>query len=106
MPGVEAEAKTVSRPARGGGARRSVDARTPWWSKKVVSSNGLIAQASATELDGPLLRPEEAARLLSVKRNWIYEAVRDGRLPCLRVGRHIRFTRGMLEAWLADQLSN
>jgi excisionase family DNA binding protein len=50
-----------------------------------------------------LLRPEEAARLLSVKTSWVYEAVRSGRVPCLRVGRHIRFTRGMLEDWLAQQ---
>jgi excisionase family DNA binding protein len=53
--------------------------------------------------DGPLLRPEDAARLLSVKTSWVYEAVRAGRVPCLRVGRHIRFTRGMLEDWLAQQ---
>jgi excisionase family DNA binding protein len=58
---------------------------------------------SAVRLDGPLLRPEEAARLLAVKTNWIYEAVRDGRLPCLRLGRHIRFTRAMLEQWLQKQ---
>lgn len=51
-------------------------------------------------LDGPLLRPEEAAALLSVKTSWVYEAVRTEKLPCLRVGRHIRFTRGMLEEWL------
>lgn len=59
---------------------------------------------AAAQLDGPLLRPEEAAQLLAVKRSWIYEAVRAGRLPCLRVGRHIRFTRGMLEGWLGEQL--
>ncbi len=58
------------------------------------------AKLSEVQLDGPLLRPEEAARLLSVKTNWIYEAVRDGRLPCLRLGRNIRFTRVMLESWL------
>jgi excisionase family DNA binding protein len=38
-----------------------------------------------------------------VRTSWIYEAVRTNRLPCLRVGRHIRFTREMLEAWLAEQ---
>jgi len=31
------------------------------------------------------------------------DAVRAGRVPCLRVGRHIRFTRHMLEDWLAEQ---
>lgn len=56
-----------------------------------------------TLADGPLLRPDEAAHLLSVKSSWIYEAVRTGRMPCLRVGRHIRFTRSMLEDWLAEQ---
>jgi excisionase family DNA binding protein len=53
-------------------------------------------------LDGPLLRTEEAARLLAVKPSWVYEAVRTGKLPCLRVGRHIRFTRSMLEDWLEE----
>jgi excisionase family DNA binding protein len=54
-------------------------------------------------LDGPLLRPEEAAALLAVKTSWVYDAVRTGKLPCIRVGRHIRFTRGMLEDWIASQ---
>jgi excisionase family DNA binding protein len=53
-------------------------------------------------LEGPLLRPEQAAELLAVKTSWVYDAVRTGRLPCLRVGRHIRFTQTMLENWLAD----
>ena len=52
---------------------------------------------------GPLLRPEDAARLLSVRTSWVYDAVREGKVPCIRVGRHIRFTREMLEAWIAEQ---
>jgi len=54
--------------------------------------------------EGPLLCPHEAAALLSVKPSWVYEAVRAHRIPCLRVGRHIRFTRAMLEQWLAEQV--
>jgi excisionase family DNA binding protein len=73
-----------------------------------VYTNMSVAESTsgspAARLDGPLLRPEEAARLLAVKRSWIYEAVRAGRLPCLRVGRHIRFTLGMLEGWLGEQI--
>lgn len=53
-------------------------------------------------LQEPLLRPAEAARLLSVKASWVYEAVRARRLPCVRLGRHIRFTQRMLEEWLAE----
>lgn len=59
--------------------------------------------ASRPRLNDPLLRPEQAAELLSVKPSWIYDAVRTGRLPCLRVGRHIRFTQAMLENWLTEQ---
>jgi excisionase family DNA binding protein len=55
---------------------------------------------ASRRLDGPLLRPDQAAELLAVKTSWVYDAVRTGRLPCLRVGRHIRFTRAMLEEWL------
>jgi excisionase family DNA binding protein len=62
--------------------------------------------AAAIALDEPLLRPGEAAELLRVKVSWIYEAVRDGRLPCIRVGRHIRFTRSMLERWLAEHVDS
>jgi excisionase family DNA binding protein len=54
-------------------------------------------------LDGPLLRPDQAASLLAVKTSWVYDAVRTGNLPCIRVGRHIRFTRTMLEEWLASR---
>jgi excisionase family DNA binding protein len=54
-------------------------------------------------LDEPLLLPEQAATLLSVKTSWVYDAVRRGELPCRRVGRHIRFTKAMLEEWLQDR---
>jgi excisionase family DNA binding protein len=54
-------------------------------------------------LSEPLLRPEDAAELLAVKVSWIYEACRTGRLPHLRVGKHIRFHRSDLERWLGQQ---
>jgi excisionase family DNA binding protein len=54
-------------------------------------------------LTEPLLKPSEAADLLAVRTSWIYEAVRAGTLPCLKIGRHIRFTRPMLEDWLATR---
>ncbi|MGH2904997.1 MAG: helix-turn-helix domain-containing protein [Solirubrobacteraceae bacterium] len=38
-----------------------------------------------------------------MKTSGVYEAVRSGRLSCRRVGRHIRFTRSMLDEWLAEQ---
>jgi excisionase family DNA binding protein len=61
------------------------------------------ANLPAALAEDRLLRPEQAAWYLNVKTSWVYEAVRAGRLPCHRVGRHIRFTRPMLDDWLADQ---
>ena len=58
---------------------------------------------NVARLDTPLLTAAEAAQLLAVKPSWIYEAVRGGTLPCLRIGRHIRFTRTMLEDWLQER---
>jgi excisionase family DNA binding protein len=59
--------------------------------------------ATASPLSEPLLDSEAAAALLSVRRSWIYEAVRDGRLPHVKVGRHIRFLRTDLESWVFAQ---
>lgn len=53
-------------------------------------------------LDEPLLDAAAAARLLSVRPSWVYEAVREGRLPHLKVGRHVRFLRTDLEAWVLE----
>jgi excisionase family DNA binding protein len=61
------------------------------------------ANSAAALAEDRLLRPEQAAWYLNVKTSWVYEAVRAGRLPCRRVGRHIRFTRRMLDDWLAEQ---
>ena len=58
---------------------------------------------SGTSLGEPLLRPVDAAALLAVRPSWVYEAVRAGRLPCVRVGRHVRFLRSDLEAWVVAQ---
>jgi excisionase family DNA binding protein len=58
---------------------------------------------SRPALSEPLLTPQEAAALFAVRVSWIYDAVRGDRLPCVRVGRHVRFLRSDLEHWIADQ---
>lgn len=55
---------------------------------------------SREALAEPLLDAAAAARLLSVRPSWIYEAVRAGRLPHLKIGRHTRFLRSDLESWV------
>jgi excisionase family DNA binding protein len=69
----------------------------------MTSTNDRGIEPRALRLENPLLKPEQAAELLAVRTSWIYEAVRTNRLPCLRIGRHIRFTREMLEEWLREQ---
>lgn len=65
----------------------------------------LAASIPPVDLTQPLLDARRAAELLAVKPSWIYEAVRSGQLPCLKIGRHIRFTRRMLEDWLESQVT-
>ena len=77
--------------------------------QNAASSNGRAGRPALetgtprASLSEPLLRPAQAADLLSVRTSWIYEAVRARRLPCVRVGRHVRFLRSDLERWVDDQ---
>ena len=83
---------------------------TPAQPQQLTLAEAATADRRATgariPLDEPLMTPGEAAQLLRVRVSWIYDAVRDGRLPCLRVGRHIRFSRSMLERWLTDRIDS
>jgi len=62
-----------------------------------------FAPQAPAVLSEPLLTPVEAAALLAVRRSWIYDAARSGQLPCVRVGRHVRFLRSDLERWVTQQ---
>lgn len=53
-------------------------------------------------LDEPLLKADEAAQLLHVPRSTLYELVRSRRLPHVKVGRSLRFTRAHLARWVDE----
>jgi excisionase family DNA binding protein len=57
------------------------------------------------ELNEPLLTAAEVAQLLAVPRSSVYEYARATRqpLPSIVVGRHRRFYRSDVEAWLAER---
>jgi excisionase family DNA binding protein len=61
----------------------------------------LDTRDAVLSLDEPLLDAEQAAALLNVRPSWVRDAVRAERLPVIRIGRHLRFTRTMLEQWAA-----
>ena len=49
---------------------------------------------------GPVLTVEEAAAYLRISRGLAFAAVRDGSLPCVRIGRRVLMLRRQLEALL------
>ena len=61
------------------------------------------AETGPVLLEEPLLNVAQAASLLSVRESWVRAAARAGRLPCVRVGRHLRFSREQLQRWLGEQ---
>ena len=44
---------------------------------------------------------EEIADMLRVTKGRVYELVRQGRLPAVRIGRQVRFREETVVAWLA-----
>ncbi len=65
---------------------------------------GLETPTVGVRLDEPLMTADQVAALLAVPRSSVYEYARrrHGRLPSIVVGRHRRFYRSDLEAWLTD----
>jgi excisionase family DNA binding protein len=55
------------------------------------------------DLSEPLLTAGQAGAMLSVRTSWVYDAARTGALPCVHIGKHIRFLRSDLERWVAQQ---
>jgi excisionase family DNA binding protein len=50
-----------------------------------------------------LLDAGEVAELLNVKTSWVRAATRDGRLPCVTLGRWRRYRREAVLAWVEQQ---
>ena len=57
------------------------------------------------EENGRLLTPEEVAERLRVTKKWVYAQARTGALPCVHVGRYVRFDVADIEAWIRNQRS-
>jgi excisionase family DNA binding protein len=52
-----------------------------------------------------LLNTEQAAEKLQLPVSWVASAARDGRLPCVKLGHHVRFKVSDLEAFIDEQRS-
>ena len=49
-----------------------------------------------------LFTAAELAERLAVPKTWILESARSGAMPCVRLGRYVRFDLGDVEAWLQE----
>jgi hypothetical protein len=49
--------------------------------------------------DVRLLDADDLCRLWKVRKSWLYDAVERGELPCLRLGKLLRFRPGDAAAW-------
>lgn len=49
----------------------------------------------------PILTVENVADFLMLPRSTAYKACKDGTIPCVRFGRHIRISREKFLAWFA-----
>jgi len=47
-----------------------------------------------------LLTASEVAELLSVPESWVRESSRSGAIPCVRLGRYVRYEEAAVLAWL------
>jgi hypothetical protein len=61
---------------------------------------------------GDLLTPEQLAERLQVARSWVFEQTRNrakirnrNPLPCIRLGKYLRFSWVAVSAWLAENSS-
>ena len=50
-----------------------------------------------------LLTPDEVAEMLRLARKTVIVMARDGKIPCVRIGRLVRFDPAEIERWLRQQ---
>jgi excisionase family DNA binding protein len=70
-----------------GAAGRPVPPRGPYW-----------------DLD--LLTPDDVCALLKVKKSWLYDAVENGAIEAIRLGKQLRFRPSALVRYLEERVSN
>jgi excisionase family DNA binding protein len=56
--------------------------------------------------DLDLLTPDDVCALLKVKKSWLYDAVENGALEAIRLGKQLRFRPSALIRYLDKRASN
>jgi len=55
---------------------------------------------------GDVLTIEELSDYLKIPKSTLYKLVREGKVPCQKVGRHWRFRKGAIDHWLEETRAN
>jgi len=62
------------------------------------------AQGARWDLD--LLTPDDVCALLKVKKSWLYDAVEDGSIETIRLGKQLRFRLSAIVRYLEERATN
>lgn len=49
-----------------------------------------------------VLTIEELSVYLKISKSTLYKLVREGKIPCQKIGRHWRFSKGTIDRWLSE----
>lgn len=55
------------------------------------------------EKPGDVLTIDELSGYLKIPKSTLYKIVREGSIPCQKVGRHWRFHKGAIDGWLKSR---
>ncbi len=53
---------------------------------------------------GEVLTIDELAAYLRIPKSTLYKLVREGKVPCQKVGRHWRFRKPAIDRWLEETI--
>jgi excisionase family DNA binding protein len=68
-------------------------------------TDGRLVPPQASYWDIDLLTPDDVCALLKVKKSWLYDAVEDGALEAIRLGKQLRFRPSALVRYLDERAS-
>ena len=54
------------------------------------------------EKPGDVLTIDELSAYLKIPKSTLYKLVREGKVPCRKIGRHWRFRKEAINRWLED----
>ncbi len=69
-----------------------------------VAARLIMQQGTSTHSEpaSPLLNADQIGERLQLVKSRVYELIRQGKLPALRIGKHVRMEPDRLEQWISE----